>query len=130
MHRSKTPLPEAYIPSAVLLIIIGVGGLLILMNFTTPMLGFRWLFFFLIVVGLTGFALPATAFLNFRFRSKPPAGISVVFRQALWVGIYGSTLAWLQFGDVFSINLALIMFVGFVAIEFLLRIREQSRWKP
>ena len=125
---SRTPSPAAFLPTAVLFAVIGWGGLLLLMNTTLPYLGPRWLFFFLIVVALTGTALPATAFLNHRFPSDPPAGAAVVLRQAVWVGIYAATLAWLQYGRVFSLNLALILLVGFAAIEWFWRLRERSKW--
>jgi len=51
-------------------------------------------------------------------------------RQALWVGAYVSTLAWLQFGRVFNAALALIVALAFFAIEWFLRLRERSQWKP
>jgi hypothetical protein len=109
---------------------IGWAGLVALILFTRPTLGPRWLFFFLFVLALSGTALPIVAFLNRRFPSRPPADGNIVLRQAIWVGIYGSLLAWLQLGRV--LNLALIVFLagGFVLIEFLLRLSEKSRWQP
>ena len=130
MSPARTPPPVAFLPTAVLFAVIGWGGLVFLISFSLPTLGPRWLFFFLIVVALAGTALPVTAFLNYRFPSDPPAGANVSMRQALWVGVYGSTLAWLQYGRVFNSNLALILFVGLVSIEWLLRWRERSRWRP
>lgn len=109
---------------------IGWAGLAALILFTRPTLGPRWLFFFLFVLALSGTALPIVAFLNRRFPSRPPADGNIVLRQAIWVGIYGSLLAWLQLGRV--LNLALIVFLagGFILIEFLLRLSEKSRWQP
>jgi hypothetical protein len=103
--------------------------LVILMNSTEPTLWPRWLFFFLVVVALTGTALPATIYLNHRFPSKPPAKARVVVRQALWVGVYGATMVWLNYGQVISFNLALIFLVGFMAIEVFLRLWERSQWQ-
>lgn len=51
-------------------------------------------------------------------------------REALWVGIYFPTLAWLQLGRVLTPALVLLLAIGFVAIEVLLRLRERSQWKP
>ena len=110
--------------------LIGWGGLILLFNFFLPSLWPRWLFFFLIVCATSGTALPAAAMLNNRFPSDPPASSQVILRQALWAGIYFSTLAWLQFGGVFTFGLALLMSLGIVAIEWLLRLRERNEWIP
>jgi hypothetical protein len=122
--------PKSYFPLALVLAIGGWGGLILLWTKTLPTLGPRWLFFFLIVLAFTGTALPVTAFLNYRFPSKPPAGASVSVRQALWVGIYFATLAWLQYGRVFTLSLAVVLGIGLAAIEWLLRLRERARWNP
>jgi hypothetical protein len=53
-----------------------------------------------------------------------------VLRQAIWVGIYIPTLAWLQIGRVLSVALGLLLALGFVLVEWLLRLREKSQWKP
>lgn len=74
--------------------------------------------------------LPVVAFLNNRFPSKPPVSAGVVVREALFVGIYFPTLAWLQLGRVLTPELILLLAVGLLAIEILLRLRERSQWKP
>lgn len=130
MAPARTPSPFAFLPTSLLLMLIGWGGLWLLFSFTLPTLLPRWLFFFLIVAALTGTALPISAFLNHRFPSDPPARMQVILRQALWVGAYAATLAWLQYGRVFTWALALILAVGLAAIEYLLRLRERSQWNP
>jgi hypothetical protein len=118
------------LPAAFTLGVIGWGGLATVVYFTLPTVGPRWLFFFLGVLALTGSALPAMAFLNRRFPSVPATDSGVVFRQAVWVGVYGATLAWLQIGRVLTPNLALVIALGLIIIEWLLRLREKSQWKP
>jgi hypothetical protein len=54
----------------------------------------------------------------------------VIIREALWIGIYFPTLAWLQLGRVLTPTLILLLAVGLIAIEILLRMRERSQWKP
>lgn len=130
MAPARTPSPLAFLPTSLLLMLIGWGGLWLLFSFTLPTLLPRWLFFFLIVVAFTGTALPLSAFLNHRFPSDPPARLQVIFREAVWVGAYVATLAWLQYGRVFTWALALILAAGFAAIEYLLRLRERSQWNP
>ena len=119
-----------FLPLSIALSVIGWGGLLIVLRSTVPTLGPRWLFFFLGVLALTGPALPIVYFLNLRFPSDPPVQEMVILRQALWVGLFGSTVAWLQLGRVLTMGLALILAGVFVLIEFLLRLFERSRWNP
>lgn len=108
----------------------GWAGLWAVMTFTEPTGGTRWLLFFAMVLALTGTALPGMAFLNWRFSSIPPASSLVVLRQALWAGIYVPTLAWLQIGRVLTPALALLIAIGLIMIEWLLRLRERSQWRP
>jgi hypothetical protein len=82
------------------------------------------------VIALTGPAIPITYYLNKRFPSNPPVEGLVIIRQALWVGVFGSTLTWLQLGRVLTPALALILAGVFILIEFLLRLFERSRWNP
>ena len=125
----SSPSIKVFLPTIVILVFLGWGGLVILMNSTEPTLWPRWLFFFFVVVALTGTALPVTIYLNHRFPSKPPANARVMVRQALWVGGYGATMVWLNYGQVISFNLALIFLVGFMAIEVFLRLWERSQWQ-
>lgn len=110
--------------------IVGWGGLLAVILNTTPSGGTRWLFFFTAVLGLTGTALPVVAFLNRRFPSTLPATSWVIVRQAIWVGVYFPTLAWLRVGRVLTPSLALLIGLGLILIEWLLRLRERSQWEP
>jgi hypothetical protein len=120
----------SYLPLSILLTAVGWIGLLLVIRGTVPTLGPRWLFFFFGVVALTGPVLPLVYFLNKRFPSNPPVNGLVIVRQALWVGVFGSTVAWLQLGRVLTTGLALILAGVFVMIEFLLRLFERSRWNP
>ena len=117
-------------PAALILAGIGWGGLYFLLNLSIPTVGPRWLFFFLGVLALTGTSLPVIAFLNQRFPSNPPVNSGVIVRESIWIGIYFPTLAWLQLGRVLTPELILLLAVGFIAIEILLRLRERSQWKP
>jgi len=130
IEEPKSPSISDVLPAALILSVAGWGGLAYLIFFTLPTLGPRWLFFFLSVLAATGFALPLMAFLNRRFPSQPPVTMGVVVREALWVGIYFPTLAWLKIGRVLIPSLAVLLAVGLVIIETLLRLREKSQWKP
>ena len=130
MENRMKEFKHTFLPLSLVLILIGAGGLMIVILGTVPTLAPRWLFFFFGVLALTGPALPLTYLLNKRFPSDPPVDGRVIIRQALWVGIFGSTVAWLQLGRVMTAGLVLILAGVFVLIEFLLRLFEHSRWKP
>ncbi len=130
MDDSQSPPVSVFLPAAIILALIGWGGMAALIYLAMPTVGPRWLFFFLSVLAVTGIALPLAAFLNRRFPSTPPATVGVITREALWAGIYFPTLAWLQIPRVLTSSLALLLLVGFILIETLLRLREKSRWKP
>lgn len=121
---------RAFLPASLIITLLGWGGLLAVVNFSEPNGGTRWAFFFFAVLGLTGLALPVVAFLNRRFLSNPPPTQSVILRQAIWVGIYLPTLAWLRIGRVLNVSIALLLIAGLVLIEWLLRLRERSLWQP
>ncbi len=130
MDSTSSPPVRKFLPAAIILAVIGWGGVLYVLLNTLPTVGPRWLFFFLSVLAVTGTSLPMVAFLNRRFPSVPSPTTAVVLRQALWVGIYFPTLAWLQIGRVLTPALALLLLLGFILIEWLLRLREKSQWNP
>lgn len=136
MDDNQSPPVSAVLPAALILSIAGCAGLAALFFWTVPTVGPRWLFFFLAVLATTGLALPMMAFINRRFPSSPPVTTGVILREAIWVGIYFPTLAWLQIGRGPQIgralipSLALVLAVGLIVIEVLLRWRESSQWKP
>ncbi|MBI5295388.1 MAG: hypothetical protein HY869_07915 [Chloroflexi bacterium] len=124
------PSPRAYLIPAFLMAILGWGGLYLVVNYTLPFVWLRWSFFLLWILALTGTALPFTYLINRRFPSDPPAEPNVIIRQALWVGVYGATLAWLQLGRLVSLYVWMGLAGGLIVVEYLIRLREKARWKP
>jgi hypothetical protein len=118
-----------YMIPAIILASIGWIGLIILVNFSLPSLWPRWLLFALLIMALTGTALPATWFFNVRFPSNPPPEPFVIVRQAIWVAIYGATLVWLEMGRILTFGMGLAIGGGLIAIEYLIRMRENTQ-KP
>ena len=119
-----------FLITSLVLVLIGGGGLAILFTTSLPTLGPRWLYFFLLLFVLTGLALPAAAFLNLRFPSNPPANGNIVLRQALWVGVYGNLISWLQMDRELTLGLGLMIAGGMILVEILIRLGERSRWSP
>jgi len=128
--QSSPPAVRSFLLAALILILLGWGGLAFVISQTEPSGGTRWALFFTSVLGLTGVALPFVAYLNRRFPSVPAPSRAVIVRQAIWIGIYFPTLAWLRIGRVVNLSLALLLAAGLILIEFLLRLRERSQWKP
>ena len=116
--------------SALVLMIIGWGGLYLLLTQTLPYVWPRWGFFVLGIMALTGTALPVVYFFHRRFPTKSLAEPNVIVRQALWVGVYAATLAWLQLGRLVSLYVILGLAGGLIAMEYFIRLREKANRNP
>jgi hypothetical protein len=130
MQTTSSPPVRIFLPASLFLFVIGWGGLAAVIYFMPPTVWPRWLFFFLAVIALTGTVLPVVAFLNRRFPSIPPVTPGVVVREAILFGIYFPTLAWLRIPRVLTPTLALLLALALLLVEWLLRLRERSQWKP
>ena len=113
-----------YLYSTLFMIFGGWIGLLLIANYTLPTLAPRWGFYALLVVALSGTALPIVWFFNTRFseNSRP----QIIVRESIWFGIYGAILLWLQLGGVLNFSLGFGMGIGMVVIEYLIRARESA----
>jgi hypothetical protein len=121
---------RSYLPSAIALFLLGWGGLYLVITQTLPFVWSRWGFFVLTLMALTGTALPIVYFLHKRFPGEPPAKSNVIIRQALWVGVFGATLAWLQLGRLVTLYVILGLAGGLIAVEYFIRVREQASRRP
>jgi hypothetical protein len=116
--------------SAVVMVVVGVGGLYLLVTTQPPRLaGQLWLFFVLLHITITGMAIPILRYVNVRLTPLnvplPPGGIIV--RQSVWVGLYSVICAWLQIPRVLTPIVAVLLALVFIAIEVFLRFRELPR---
>jgi hypothetical protein len=128
--NNHTPTFRSILPLSLTLVLVGILGLFILMQFSLPTIFPRWVLYFFIVLTATGLALPVVLFLNIRFPSKPAVGMPIILREAIWAGVYASLIAWLQLGRVLTSFLTGTLAVVVILIEVLLRIWERSRWIP
>lgn len=126
----QTPNFRPFGISSLILILVGWGGLFTVLYLSWPLVWFRWGFFLLLILALTGTVLPIVYFFHRRFPDSPPAEANVIVRQAVWFGVYGATLAWLQLGQLVTVYVILGLAGGLLAIEYFIRLRERSRWKP
>ena len=116
--------------SALALAIVGWGGLYLVITMTLPFVWSRWGFFAFLLMALTGTALPIVYYLHKRFPTEPPADANVIMRQAMWVGVYGATIAWLQLGRLVTLCVILGLAGGLIAAEYFIRIREKANRRP
>ena len=130
MTRSRISdrITEIYLAASTLMF-VGWGGLLALLLLTVPHVFARWMFFLLALSALTGTAIPFIIFLSRRF-GKIPISVDVLMRRAIWVGVIGCILAWLQLGRALTWTISILIVSVIVAIEWLIEIRERSLWKP
>jgi hypothetical protein len=116
--------------SSLVLMLVGWGGLFLLINYTRPLVWQRWGIFILIFMAVTGTVLPIVYFFHRRFPGEKPTETNVIVRQAMWFGVYVVTLAWLQLDDLVTVYVILGLAGGLAAIEYFIRLREKSHWKP
>ena len=129
--EENQPIPfRFYLPAMLVLIVVGAVGIALILTMTLPTIGPRWLFFFFIVIFVTGLFLPLTWFINLRFPSKPPVPPQAIVRQAAWFGIFAALLLWLRMGRVLTAPLGVILAAALFLVEFLIRLWERSRWNP
>lgn len=130
MEGKRSPSFKSVLPLSLILSVPGWFGLIYLMTQTIPDLGNRWLFFVSLVFAITGTALPVVAYLNRVFTPLGPATFEIVVRESTMVGIYTGILLWLNKGQILSFGLAIILAVGLILMELLLRLRYRSQWHP
>lgn len=116
--------------AALFLICGGWLGLYFVMVNTLPTLGPRWLYYVLWTSTATGTALPFLWLLNKRFRSQAPAPPKVLLREGLFFGLWAAICLWLRLNLMLNLTLALLIGIGILTIEWLLRLIERSTWKP
>ena len=125
---SPKPSFRPHIIPTLILLLIGWGGLYALALFTLPFVWARWGFFALWVAALASSSFPVIYFIATRFSSEK-LETHVLVRRALWVGVYGATLAWLQLARLVNVYVVLGLGFGLAAVEGLTRMRERARWR-
>lgn len=110
--------------------LVGIGGVVLLFYFTKPTIQFRWLFFFLSLIGVSGFSLPVLSLTHERFSVPGTVNESVLLRESIMIGAFVNLIAWLQIGDMLTFALFLLIIAGGVTIEYLIRLTERTQFRP
>ncbi len=130
MEENPSPSIRSFIPLTLVLAIPGLFWLIYLVTGTLPNLRNRWMFFVAVVLAVSGLTLPLVAYLNRIIQLFGPANYETVVREATMLGVYGGILLWLNKGQVLSTGLALILGIGLILVELLIRLRNRSQWHP
>ena len=72
--------------------------------------------------------MPASFFIQRRFATRKVPG-KVFVREGLLFGVFLSLLAWLQLGRILTNLIIIIIAVGFLVLEMLLRMAEKATFK-
>ncbi len=130
MERNAGPTPQAVLPISLILAVPGWIWIIYLLTQRLPDLGGRWMFFAAVMIALAGSSMPLIAYLNRIVQPLGPASFEIIVREGILVGLYAGILLWLNKGQVLSISLALILAVGILLVELLIRLRNRSEWHP
>lgn len=130
MESSSGPTTKTVLPISLTLAVPGWIWLIYLVTQTLPDLGSRWMFYAAVLMTFAGSSLPLIAYLNRVIKPFGPATFEIVVREGIMVGLYAGILLWLNKGQVLSFSVALILAVGMILVELLLRLRNRSQWHP
>jgi hypothetical protein len=130
MEEKGSPHTKAILPISLILAIPGWVMLIYLVTQTVPELTNRWLFYVAIVLSITGSSFPVVAYLNRIIKPFGPATYEIIIREGIMIGLYSATLLWLNKGQILTFGLALILGIGLILIEILIRLRSRSEWHP
>ncbi|MDE2635116.1 MAG: hypothetical protein OXI30_02025 [Chloroflexota bacterium] len=113
--------------AAIVMAIVGWGGLAHLVVNTRPRIGGEiWLFFIFLQIAVTGSAIPVMRLASLRL-ARAQAGApqtGVIVRRSVWIGIIAVTCAWLLIPRYLTLPILLILALLFLVIEIFLRNRE------
>ena len=113
--------------AAIIMAVIGWIGLILLLSTTLPTVGPRWLFFFLLTLAVTGTAIPFVWLLHQRFVRETETSPATLLRVALLFCLYVEILIWLQINRSLSLSLTILLALGLLGIEILLRFLDRTR---
>ena len=125
MRKSYLPPFGKILISSIFLTILGGGGLAFIFMFLKPTLGPRWMFFFFLLIIGAGVALPFCYLIQRRFASQVIPE-KVLIREAILFGVFLTLVAWLQLGRILTNLTIVIISIGFVLLEMLLRMAEKA----
>jgi len=128
MRKPYLPPFGKILVSILFLTILGGGGLAFIFIFFKPTLGPRWMFFFFLTIIGAGIALPFSYLIQRRFANEVVLG-KVLIREGILFGVFLALIAWLQLGRILTNLIVVIIAVGLILLEMLLRMAEKATFK-
>lgn len=128
MRKPYLPPFGKILVSSLFLTILGGGGLAFIFIFFKPTLGPRWMFFFFLTIIGAGIALPFSYLIQRRFANEFVLG-KVLIREGILFGVFLALIAWLQLGRILTNLIVMIIAVGLILLEMLLRMAEKATFK-
>jgi len=128
LHKSYLPPFGKIFITALLLSVMGLGGLAFILITLEPTLWPRWLFYFFLTMAGTGVALPAIYILQRRL-AKQYVPARILIREGLLFGIYLDLLAWLQIGRIATNLVVFLLAGGLILLEYFLRMAEKATFR-
>lgn len=83
-------------------------------------------FLAMVVLTLTGLALPLVYYLNKRFVSVQLPTFWIILRQSIWVGVWVAFCLWLHMNRALGFAVAVLVAVVLVLFEVLLQVRTRA----
>ena len=74
--------------------------------------------------------MPLIAYLNRIIKPFGPATYEMIVRESTIIGVYAGILIWLNKGQILTYGLAIILGIGLLIVELLIRLRTRSEWHP
>ena len=74
--------------------------------------------------------MPLVAYLNRIIKPFGPATYEMIVRESTIIGVYAGILIWLNKGQILTYGLAIILGIGLLIVESLIRLRTRSEWHP
>lgn len=74
--------------------------------------------------------MPLVAYLNRIIKPFGPATYEMIVRESTIIGVYAGILIWLNKGQILTYGLAIILGIGLLIVELLIRLRTRSEWHP
>lgn len=82
-----------------------------------------------VTIIIIGFCLPLAYYLNKRFAPRN-LRFFIIFRQAMWVGLWGGFCVWLQMNRALGLAVAILVAAVFILFEALLQVRTRATALP
>jgi len=118
-----------FILFCVLLALLTWTGLGLIVIYTKPTIGPRWLFFFFLFLASATTLLPLMFVIYRRIHINAPFSMTAPIRQSLMAGTYVDLLVWMQMGRVLDLTTAIFIFAVLAGVEVLIQLFDSSQWR-